>query len=195
MKKERILRLTQIAILTALVVVLQLLSYVIKIGTFPLSLVLIPLVVGGALFGPRAGGFLGLVFGVVVTFGCITGFDVGGAILWNVNPFLTALVCLVKGTVAGFVGGLIATILQKKGHSFLGVLLSAVAVPIVNTGLFTAAMWFLFKETLVSWAGGQDVVYYVFFGLIGVNFVIEFVINLVLAPTSERIVNVIRHAK
>ncbi|MBR4949375.1 MAG: ECF transporter S component [Clostridia bacterium] len=195
MKKGRILRFTQIAILTALVVVLQLLSYVIKIGTFPLSLVLIPLVVGGALFGPRAGGFLGLVFGVVVTIGCITGFDVGGAILWNVNPFLTALVCLVKGAVAGFIGGLIATILQKKGHSFLGVLLSAIVVPLVNTGLFTAAMWFLFKETLVSWAGGQNVVYYVFFGLIGINFVIEFVINLVLAPTSERIVNVIRHTK
>lgn len=195
MTNSKTLRLTQLSILAALVAVLQLISYGIKIGTFNLSLVLIPLVVGGALFGARAGTLLGGVFGVVVVLGCITGMDAGGNILWNVNPLLTAAVCLVKGMAAGGVGGLIATAFQKKGHPFAGVIVSAVTVPIINTGLFCGAMWFLFRDTLVAWAGGQDVVYYIFFGLVGVNFLIEFLINVILSPMTERIVRAVRRSK
>lgn len=195
MANSKTLRLTQVSILAALVVVLQLISYGIKIGTFNLSLVLIPLVVGGALFGARTGALLGGVFGVVVTIGCITGMDVGGNILWNVNPLLTALVCLGKGIAAGAAGGLIATAFQKKQHPVAGVIVSAVAVPVVNTGLFCAAMWFLFRHTLIAWAAGQDVVYYIFFGLIGINFLIEFLINIILSPMTERIVDAIRRSK
>ena len=42
---KKIIRMVQVAMLAAIIVVLQLLSYVIKIGTFNLSLVLIPIVV------------------------------------------------------------------------------------------------------------------------------------------------------
>jgi uncharacterized membrane protein len=195
MANEKNLRLTQVSILAALVVVLQFISYGIKIGTFNLSLVLIPIVVGGALFGARTGTLLGTVFGVVVTIGCISGMDIGGNILWNVNPLLTAAVCLIKGAAAGAVGGFVATILQKKHHPFAGVLCSAIVVPVVNTGLFCLAMRFLFYDTLVSWAAGQNVVYYIFIGLIGINFLIEFGINLVLSPTCERIVCAVRRSK
>ncbi len=195
MVSSKTLKLTQVALLAALVAVLQVVSYSIKIGTFNLSLVLIPIVVGGALFGAKTGALLGFVFGVVVTVGCVTGMDGGGNILWNVNPLLTALTCLVKGTAAGFVGGAIATALQRRNEGFLGVLLSAIAVPIVNTGLFCGAMWFFFRPTLTEWAGGQDLATYVFIGLIGINFLIEFGINLILSPTCERIVQAIRKVK
>ena len=195
MVNAKTLRLTQVSILAALVVVLQLMSYGIKIGTFNLSLVLIPLVVGGALFGTATGAVLGLIFGAVVTIGRITGMDVGGNILWNINPLLTALICLGKGAAAGAVGGFVATHLRSKNRPFVGVLFSAVVVPIVNTGLFCLAMWFLFHDTLVAWAGGQETVYYIFTGLVGINFWIEFVLNVVLAPLSERIVNAVRRTK
>ena len=192
MVAKKTVRLTQIAILAALVVVLQLMSYGIKIGTFNLSLVLIPLVVGGVLFGARSGAALGFIFGLVVVICCISGMDIGGNILWNVDPLLTAVVCLAKGTAAGAAGGAVAALFHKWNKPVLGVFAAAVTVPIVNTGLFTAAMWFLFRETLISWAAGQDVVYYVFFGLIGVNFLIEFGLNVVLAPVTVRIIAAVR---
>ena len=192
MASSKTLRLTQLSILAALIVVLQLISYGIKIGTFNLSLVLIPLVIGGVLFGPRAGALLGFVFGVITTIGCLSGMDLGGNVLWNASPWLTALVCLVKGTAAGALGGVVAAALQKAKRPVLGVVLSAVVVPIVNTGIFCLAMWFLFHETLVAWAAGQDVVYYIFFGLIGINFLIEFGLNVVLSPMTERIVTAVR---
>lgn len=192
MVAKKTVRLAQLSILAALIVVLQLMSYGIKIGTFNLSLVLIPLVIGGVLFGVRSGALLGAVFSVVVIIGCISGMDVGGNVLWNVNPWLTALVCLVKGVAAGAAGGAIAAVFRRFGKPVAGVIVAAVAVPVVNTGLFTLAMWFLFRETLIAWAAGQDVVYYIFFGLIGVNFLLEFGLNVVLAPVTERIIAAVR---
>ena len=53
------------AIFTAIVVVLQLMAGVIKIGTFSPSLVLIPIVIGTAVYGIKAGAWLGFVFGVL----------------------------------------------------------------------------------------------------------------------------------
>lgn len=194
MVSKKTVELAQLSVLAALIVVLQLLSYGIKIGAFNLSLVLIPLVVGGVLFGARSGAVLGFVFGVVVVICCISGMDVGGNILWNVNPWLTALVCVVKGTAAGFVGGAVAEIFRKENRPFVGVLVAAIVVPIINTGLFVLGMWFFFRETLTVWAGGQELVSYVFLGLIGVNFLVEFAINLLLSPVTERIITAVRRS-
>lgn len=49
-----------------MLLILQILGGFIRIGTFSVSLVLIPIVLGAALLGPWAGGWLGLVFGAVV---------------------------------------------------------------------------------------------------------------------------------
>ncbi|MBQ5810419.1 MAG: ECF transporter S component, partial [Clostridia bacterium] len=127
-------------VFAAIIVVLQLLSYTLKIGTFNLSLVLIPIVFGAYLYGPKAGAFFGFVFGAVVVAACAMGIDAGGAILFGGSPIITALVCLIKGTAAGWVAGFICSSFAKNGkNKYLGVILAAAAAPIVNTGLFTAA--------------------------------------------------------
>lgn len=188
MRNQKIIRMAQVALLAAVVVVLQLISYVIKIGTFNLSLVLIPIVVGAALFGPRVGAFLGAVFGVVVTACCVTGMDAGGAILWNASPVLTAAICIIKGAAAGFCAGWVATLFKGEKSRYVGVVLAAVVAPIVNTGLFLLGLSTCFYGILVEWAGGADLLYYIVFGLVGVNFLIEFAINVVLSPAVVRIV-------
>ncbi len=175
-------------IFTAIIVVLQLLSYTLKVGTFNLSLVLIPIVFGAYLYGPNAGAFFGAVFGVIVVIACAMGIDGGGYILFSGNPILTSLVCIIKGTAAGFVAGLICSAFAKsQKNRYIGVILAAAAAPIVNTGLFSLAMLTLFKDTLYAWAGGTPILSYVFLGLIGGNFLIEFFINIVFAPSLVRI--------
>lgn len=89
-----------IAVLAALVVVLQLLSSVIKIGTVSITLTLIPIVVGAAFYGPGAGAILGTVFGLVVYINSATGADYGGNMVFLANPFLCAVVCIGKGTLS-----------------------------------------------------------------------------------------------
>lgn len=62
----------------------------------------------------------------------------------------------------------------------------------VNTGLFLLGLSTCFYPILVEWAGGQEILYYVVFGLVGINFVIEFALNAILSPTVTAIVNAVK---
>ena len=76
---------------TAIVVVLQLLGGGIKVGMFSFSLVLVPIVVGAAVYGWKAGTWLGLAFGAAVL---LSG---DAAAFLAVDPLGTVLVVLLKG--------------------------------------------------------------------------------------------------
>lgn len=179
-------RLAGLALFTAIVVVLQLLGSFIKVGPFSVSLVLIPIVVGAAVYGVSAGAWLGFAFGVVVTIAVVTGADAGGYIMFSARPVLTVLVCLIKGTAAGYVAGLLYRAIGKK-HPLAGVIVAAAAAPVVNTGLFVLAMLLFYQPQLQAWAGDTAATYIVT-GLVGVNFLLELGVNLVLSPTITRLI-------
>ena len=191
LKKTKVL--VGMAIFTALVVVLQLLAGSIKIGPFSPSLVLIPIVIGAATYGAASGAWLGLVFGIVVLIGCITGSDIGGNMMWNFNPFMTAVICLIKGTAAGYLAGLVFRALEKK-NQLVATIAAAVVCPVVNTGLFCLGAVLAFRPLLEAWADGASLVSYIFFGLVGLNFLIELGINVVLSPIVVRILKIRRIA-
>ena len=104
-------RITYIGILTALVFVLQLLGGAIRFGAFSVSLVLLPIVLGAAIGGPLAGGWLGFVFSMAVF---ITG-DANA--FFVIHPFGTILTVVLKGTLAGLVAGLVYRLLEHL-HRF-----------------------------------------------------------------------------
>ena len=198
-QKEKTLELVQLAMLAALVVVLQLLSALIPPigGMVSITLTLIPVVIGAILFDKKGGAILGFVFGLIVMINCITGLDPGGNILWTTNPAITALLCLIKGTLAGLVPATVySAIVGKKAVSdkkkLLTTMLSAMLAPIVNTSTFVIGMLLFFKDTLTIWANGKPIMLYILLGLAGINFLIEFIINLILTPAIIRIVDVIK---
>ena len=190
--KRKSMNVAILGLFAAVTIVLQVLSYAIKIGTFNLSLVLIPIVLAAGLYGPKYGAILGAVFGAVVTLASALGFDAGGHVLFQSAPVMTSLVCMVKGTVAGFLAGVVSAPLMKKRFVYLAVIVAAVVTPIINTGLFVLAMFLFFRDTLIVWAGGADVVYYVIVGLVGINFLIELAINIVLSPAVLRVTNALQ---
>lgn len=191
---QKTLRLVQLALLAGLIVVLQWLGNMLTaVMPVQMSFVLIPIVIGGVLFGPTAGAILGAVFGVMTVYGVMTGGGLFG-ILFSESPWLIALICMLKSTAAGAVGGFIAKFFQRKNKGFLGVVLAAAAVPIVNTGIFCAGM-FLFQAQLMEFFANPNAAYIIFILLAGTNFLVEFAINLVLAPAMERIVQAIRKTK
>ncbi len=199
-QKQKTLEMVQIAMLIALVVVLQLISAVIPPigGMVSITLTLVPVVVGAILFGKKGGVILGFSFGLIVLINCITGLDPGGNILWSANPLLTALICFIKGIAAGIVPAILyETVKGKKdsvggGRKYVSALVAALSAPIVNTSLFVCGMLLFFMETLRVWAGGSDVASYILFGLAGVNFLVEFLINIILTPAIVRIVDVVK---
>jgi len=66
---------------------------------------------------------------------------------------------------------------------------------VVNTGLFVCGMLLFFKDTLYAWAGGTEVLTYILLGLAGLNFLVEFLINIILTPAIVRIVDVVGNRK
>ena len=95
-----------VGLLTAIVLVLQLfIGSTIRLGTFSVSLVLMPIVIGAALFGFWAGAWLGLVFGIAVL---LSG---DAALFMGINPLGTIITVILKGLLAGAVSGLVYTLL------------------------------------------------------------------------------------
>ncbi len=188
-RSDQTKRMVGISIFTALVIVLQLFSSFVRFGPFVVTLALTPIVVGGALYGARWGAFLGAVFGALVLAMCITGVDVGGSILWNVNPFMTAVLCVFKGAAAAFCGALVYKLFSKRSVT-AGAIAAAIVVPLVNTGIFVLGMATVFYDTLVEWSGGADIVYYVLVGMVGVNFLVEVAVNAILSPAAARIIGI-----
>lgn len=189
---EKTRRLTGLALLTAIIVVLQVVATFIKFGPFPITLALAPIIVGAALYGPKSGAYLGGVFGVVVLLACIMGWDAGGSVLWNANPFLTAVICLAKGALSGLCAGAVYRALSAT--PLLGSIAAGIVSPVVNTGLFCLCLALLFHDILVAWAGGTEVFYYILFGLTGINFLVELAVNLVLSTVIVRVVSARSHA-
>ena len=184
---KNVKKMTGVALLMALVVVLQLLGGMIPpVGGFTISLVLIPIVMGAALYGPQTGALLGAAFGVVVMIGCISGTDVGGAMVFQANPILCVLVVMGKGILAGFLSGVVYAALKQK-NSTLAMVLAAAVCPVVNTGTFVLCMAAFFMDVLSVWAGGSNVLGYILSGLMLCNFVPELVINLIFSGAGARI--------
>ena len=182
MKNTKVKRMTGIAIMSAIVVILQLLGQFIKIGPMvSISLVLIPIVVGAAMYGPRAGAIFGAVFSVVVLSQPDTAF------FYGVSVFGTVVTVLVKGICAGWLAGLIFRALAKK-NEWLAVLMAAAVCPVVNTGIFAVGCRLFFWEALAEVGGGNALVY-LFTVMIGFNFIAEFVTNMICSPIIVRILH------
>ena len=181
-----------LAIFTAIIVVLQVLCTFIRFGPFSITLALAPIIIGTAMYGKGAGAYLGGVFGAVVLVTGLLGWD-GGTVmlLMGINPVGCILICLLKGIAAGFLAGLCYELIAKKNDK-VGVLVSGIVCPVVNTGLFIVGMLVFFFDTLNSWAGGQDLLFFIIVGLTGVNFLVELAVNIVL---SSGITQIIRAGK
>lgn len=189
--KSNVFRITGLSILTAIIIVLQVLTTYFPTKPFAITLALIPIVIGAALYGAGAGAYLGGVFSVVVIFMCIIGADLGGAMVWNANPFLCVVVCMLKGVAAGFVSGLVFKALAQK-NTVLATAAAAVLSPIINTGIFSIGMLLFFKPVLEAWSGGSDVLYYVVFTMTGINFLVELGVNIVVTPIIVSIIKAVR---
>lgn len=175
-----------LALFTAIVAVLQMLGVAIRFGVFAVSMVGVPIIIGGALMGPAAGAWLGVVFGVTVL---LSG---DATLFFTWNPVATVVIVLLKGTLAGLAAAWLYKLLAEK-HSFLAVLAAAVAYPLVNTGVFFLGCMVCFLDDCLQFAanlgisGSAPVVVMTVF--IGLNFFFELGLDLVLSGVIERLIN------
>lgn len=179
-------QITGIAVLLALVIVLQAALGSITIGVVQLNFTLIPIVLGAILFGPFAGAFLGFACGVVVLVQVIMGLAPFYVLIWANDPFITLLTCIVKTTVAGLVSGLLFNLLKKK-NVYLALFVASGVVPVINTALFVLGCLGMTDSVYVM-AGDVNVLKFILVGIVTFNFFIEFAINLIFSPALYRVI-------
>lgn len=184
MKNTKTQKMVGLAIMSAIVVVLQLLGSFIKFGPVSVSLVLIPIAVGAAMYGPAAGAILGGVFSIVVLLQPDTVF------FYGISFFGTVVTVLVKGTFAGWLSGLTFKAFANK-NEFLAVGLAAMVCPLVNTGIFALGSRLFFWNALAELGGGNALLFLIT-GMIGFNFIAEFVTNVICSPVILRILHAVR---
>ena len=185
-KREQIEKLALMALFTAMVAVLSYFGGFIKIGGLAsISLTLIPVVLGAALVGPLAGAWLGGVSGVVF-------FATADAAFWfGLSVPGTIITVMIKGILSGFAAGLVYKLLEKMNR-YLAVIASAVVCPIVNTGIFLLGCLVFFMDTVKGGAAteGISVGAYLIIFFVGLNFVFELLLNVILSPAILRIINI-----
>lgn len=118
MKQTRTLRLTQLALLVALELVMTYtpLGYL-NVPGLSITFLMVPVALGAVLLGPTAGAVLGGVFGLTSFAQCFGASPFGAALL-AINPLLTFLVCFVPRVLAGWLPALaFRTLYGKAEHA------------------------------------------------------------------------------
>lgn len=136
-----------LGVLTAMVVVLQLLSNYVQFGPVSITLSLFPIAVGAMLYGPFGGLFLGLVNGAIVLTAPST-----ISFFFAYSPIGTIVVCLLKTGLAGFIAGLIFKLYKKDVKA------EFVAAAIILPFLILASTDKIFSGILSSLSWGNVLV-------------------------------------
>ncbi len=179
-------RLVLLALLTALVAILSYFGGFIKIGGLAsISLTLIPVVIGAVLCGPIAGAWLGGVSAVVF-------FMTVDAVFWfGLSIPGTVITVIIKGVAAGYLAGLVYKLLEKYNR-YVAICVSAVVAPVVNTGIFLIGCLVFFIDAVQSMAAaeGMSIGGYLIIFFVGLNFVFELLVNVILSPAISRIIEI-----
>jgi uncharacterized membrane protein len=144
MKKSKTLKLAQLALLVAVVLVMAYtpLGYLRTLG-LEISFLMIPVTIGAIVLGPVEGAILGLVFGLT-SFATCFGSSPFGAALLAVNPVFTFITCVVARVLAGYLAGIVFKVVKKLKYSYE---IACLAGPLLNTLFFMGCLVLFFYNT------------------------------------------------
>ena len=84
-----------------------------------ISLMMVPVAIGAMLMGPKAGAWLGLIFGATSFYQAVTGSSAFSTMLFNINPIYAFLLCIPTRVLMGFLTGVIFKAAQKVEENSL----------------------------------------------------------------------------
>ena len=148
MEKNKTLKLTQIAMLSAVIIIMALtpLGYL-RIGPVAITFLTVPVVIGGILLGPSTGAVLGAVFGLTSLAQCF-GMDQFGTTLFGISPIFTIIVCLIPRILIGITSGFASRAFKKANMNItLSYAISGFIGVITNTVFFVGLLIALFGRT------------------------------------------------
>lgn len=157
-------------LLTAIIVLMAFtpIGYLKTLG-IEITFLMIPVIVGAVVLGPRAGAFLGGVFGITSFIQCF-GMSTFGAELLAINPIFTFILCMLPRILAGACCGVIFKSLKNHSET-LSYFAASVSGALLNTIFFVLGLILLFgsSEYIKAMQGGKNLLAFavVFVGLNG----------------------------
>ena len=153
MHKTDTRKLTQLALLIAIQLILSFtpLGFIILPGMVSITIMHIPVIVGGIVMGPMYGGILGLVFGLLSMYKATTAAT--SVVDQAFSPFLSGapvqsiIMCIVPRVLLGVVAALLFRALEKRIKSKgLAIAISAAVASVMHTVLVLGCLWALFDS-------------------------------------------------
>lgn len=189
------LRMAQLAILVAIMLIFAFtpLGYL-KVGLIEITFMVFPVAMGAILLGPSAGAFLGAVFGITSFIQCF-GMSAFGTFLMTLSPVLTFIMCLVPRVLCGWLSGLLYRAIRGK-TGILGYYLAGLSTALLNTLFFmTCIVVFFWKNatflsTMNSWGLPTDSLWLFLLAFVGVNGLVEALVNTFIGGTAAKVVDV-----
>ena len=192
-RKLNVRRMTELALLMAIIILMTFtpLGYLPTPWGLSITLIVIPVAIGGIVLGPKAGAFLGLVFGL---FSFIKTFTPMGSVL-NIAMLEASLpkfviLCIVPRVLVGWLPALLYR--KLKGFAKLRTFSQAVCcflTPIFNTLFYMTGCWLFFSDTWLAHTGnsGSGInVLFLMLGAVAVNGIVEAAACLVLGTAVSK---------
>lgn len=157
MKKQSIRRMTELSLLMAIVLLMGFtpLGYLPTPWGLPVTLIVIPVAVGGIVLGPKAGTFLGLVFGLTSFFKTFGSAGMGPVML-DANPIGFFVLCVAPRLLVGLLPALLYKGLRRfQKMRTLSQAVCCFLTPLCNTVLYMTTLWLLFADTWLNFNGGN----------------------------------------
>ena len=194
-KKMSVKDLTTLGLLTGILLVMAFtpLGYFHTLGV-DISLMMIPVAIGAMLMGPKAGAWLGFIFGATSFYQAVTGTSVFSATLFNISPVNTFLLCIPTRMLMGFLTGVIFLVVQKIDRKkttcfFVGGFFAAFLNTLFFMGVLLLCFWNTdYIQGINETLGGLNPVLFVG-AFVGVNGIFEMTSSCIIGGVVSKAVS------
>ena len=198
MRNQKVLRMAQLAILTAILILFAVtpIGYL-KIGPVEITFMLIPVAVGAICLGPAEGAFLGAVFGVTSFLQGFLGISAFGVALFSISRLWFPVLCILPRILCGLVPGILHRVLPKGMPETARCMISALSCALTNTIGFVGLMMVFFGNSdYISGMRGEMALLPFLAAFVGINGLVEAIVSTVVGGGIARVIPAIgRHTK
>lgn len=190
------LKMVQMAILIAIMLVFAFtpIGYL-KVGFIEITFMVLPVAIGAIICGPTGGAVLGGIFGITSFIQCF-GMSPFGTFLLGLNPWLTFVTCLIPRILCGWLSGLLFKALNKIDKTKVASYFAAnLSTALLNTLFFMLfIVVFFWKDAgfigkMAEWKISTDTVWVFLVGFVGINGVVEAIVNFIAGGAVAKAVN------
>lgn len=176
--RERTVKLTIMALLVALLVVLGYVNIPQPAG-LSITFNMIPVAIAAIAMGIQGGALIGGVFGLISFLQCfgLIGYSAMGAALVNVSPFLMFVQRFVSRVLVGVLVAVVYRLVSNRFSTHVSCMVAGFSAAFFNTLFFMALLVLLFGHTeyMQQLMAGRGVLTYIV-ASVGINAVVEMLV-------------------